>query len=224
MIRKVLYMTLASGLGLMAASAQAAIVVYSGYDEGAAAPGANTNAAESAFLAATGSLDIIDFESALPSGVTVTGGTVRSTPPGAPQFWGSNVTPGGSFYLDFRGDVTFGFDAPIDSFGLVMGGLQGPNTISWVNSLGSQQVSVVNNGGGSGFAFLGFTDAGEMISSITVSSPGDFDGLDDVRFGRIGIPAVPEPATWAMMLVGFGFIGGAMRARKRQPAKVRFAF
>lgn len=34
---------------------------------------------------------------------------------------------------------------------------------------------------------------------------------------------VPEPATWAMMLLGFGAIGGAMRSR-RQQAKVRFAF
>lgn len=28
--------------------------------------------------------------------------------------------------------------------------------------------------------------------------------------------AVPEPATWAMMLLGLGFIGGAMRAAKRR--------
>ncbi len=27
--------------------------------------------------------------------------------------------------------------------------------------------------------------------------------------------AVPEPATWAMMIVGFGAVGGAMRQRKR---------
>jgi len=27
--------------------------------------------------------------------------------------------------------------------------------------------------------------------------------------------ALPEPASWAMMLGGFGAIGGAMRARRR---------
>ena len=27
--------------------------------------------------------------------------------------------------------------------------------------------------------------------------------------------AVPEPATWAMMLIGFGVVGGALRARRR---------
>ncbi|MFD1786641.1 PEPxxWA-CTERM sorting domain-containing protein [Sphingomonas floccifaciens] len=34
--------------------------------------------------------------------------------------------------------------------------------------------------------------------------------------------AVPEPATWAMMLIGFGGIGASMRRRK-QVARVRFA-
>ena len=33
--------------------------------------------------------------------------------------------------------------------------------------------------------------------------------------------AVPEPASWALMLGGFGAIGGAMRARRR--TRVRFA-
>jgi hypothetical protein len=32
---------------------------------------------------------------------------------------------------------------------------------------------------------------------------------------------VPEPATWAMMLAGFGLMGAAMRRRSTQ-ARVRF--
>ena len=42
--------------------------------------------------------------------------------------------------------------------------------------------------------------------------------LDNVS---LNIGAVPEPATWAMMIMGFGLIGGAMRSRKR--TTVRFA-
>lgn len=41
--------------------------------------------------------------------------------------------------------------------------------------------------------------------------------LDNVRTG-----AVPEPATWMMMLFGFGVIGGAMRYRRRS-TRVSFA-
>ena len=32
--------------------------------------------------------------------------------------------------------------------------------------------------------------------------------------GIIGISGVPEPTSWAMMIAGFGFVGGAMRRRK----------
>lgn len=45
-------------------------------------------------------------------------------------------------------------------------------------------------------------------------------GLDDIE-----VPgAVPEPSTWAMMLLGFGFIGAGMRrAKRRQNARLSFA-
>ena len=46
------------------------------------------------------------------------------------------------------------------------------------------------------------------------------DGIQDmshlVFFGTQG--AIPEPATWMMMLFGFGLIGGAMRRRKTVPS------
>jgi len=35
-----------------------------------------------------------------------------------------------------------------------------------------------------------------------------------VEFLSSAIAAVPEPTTWAMMILGFGLIGGAMRSRK----------
>jgi hypothetical protein len=41
--------------------------------------------------------------------------------------------------------------------------------------------------------------------------------------GHPFIPAVPEPATWAMMLLGFGALGGMLRRRERQSARIRFA-
>jgi hypothetical protein len=35
-------------------------------------------------------------------------------------------------------------------------------------------------------------------------------GIDDLNLG------VPEPATWAMMLVGLGLIGGGLRMARRK--------
>jgi hypothetical protein len=52
--------------------------------------------------------------------------------------------------------------------------------------------------------------------------PNGYDvGLDNIRFdvraidNGGGVSPVPEPATWAMMIAGFGLAGGAIRARRR---------
>jgi hypothetical protein len=34
---------------------------------------------------------------------------------------------------------------------------------------------------------------------------------------------VPEPATWAMMILGIGIIGGVLRRRQRQSINYKFA-
>lgn len=34
--------------------------------------------------------------------------------------------------------------------------------------------------------------------------------------GTLNIAAVPEAATWAMMIIGFGFVGGVVRSRSRK--------
>lgn len=43
-----------------------------------------------------------------------------------------------------------------------------------------------------------------------------------VRGGGVE-PTVPEPATWAMMILGFGVIGGAIRRQRRQAVRYSFA-
>lgn len=43
---------------------------------------------------------------------------------------------------------------------------------------------------------------------------GQGDHYINVSVGRLDAAAVPEAATWAMMLAGFGMVGFAMRARK----------
>lgn len=49
------------------------------------------------------------------------------------------------------------------------------------------------------------------------------DGVDLLNYtGGVAIAAVPEPATWAMMIVGFGAIGSSLRRANRR-TKVRYA-
>jgi hypothetical protein len=69
--------------------------------------------------------------------------------------------------------------------------------------------------------FLGISgDNGERFISVGFTASPISDGIQDMRQLRLGgvagpTPAVPEPATWAMMLLGFGAIGFSMRNRRK---------
>ena len=68
-----------------------------------------------------------------------------------------------------------------------------------------------------------FGNAGSGLGDYTVLYLFDFGttGASSVNVGVNGfsngvtVPPVPEPGTWAMMLLGFGGIGMAMRRRRR---------
>lgn len=54
------------------------------------------------------------------------------------------------------------------------------------------------------------------FSAMAVTNNGSATGDPSFNSGRVGVPsAVPEPATWALMIAGFGFAGTALRARRR---------
>ncbi len=66
-------------------------------------------------------------------------------------------------------------------------------------------------------------DAGNYVLAFGVSNWLDTSYDSGMAFSGItvaGVPvdnAVPEPGTWAMMLMGFGAVGFAMRRRKPAP-------
>lgn len=94
-----------------------------------------------------------------------------------------------------------------------------------------------SQGQGSYVTFLGFVSGGELtwqdIAPITVGGATykvDFSDLHGISIGNPKVTAtvtlleegvggaVPEPATWAMLIAGFGMVGGAMRMNARRPA------
>jgi hypothetical protein len=125
------------------------------------------------------------------------------------NFTSPNGISGGSVTGDTVGEVQF--------WGLKQNGLlgwsnDGIQTFSFGNG-GSLQVEL-DNWLEFGNGFLGLTDkqrtVGATFTLLSNSTPG------------AGAGAVPEPATWAMMIAGFGMIGGAMRSR-RGKTSVSFA-
>jgi|SRR5579884_1689462 len=70
--------------------------------------------------------------------------------------------------------------------------------------------------------FSALASGGEVIRSISFDAPGA-TGFTDIRQVRLDtaigqVPgAVPEPATWAMMMIGFAAIGFSLRHRRRGP-------
>jgi hypothetical protein len=182
----------------------------------------NSQAAAASFLAVAGSLNVVTFETALPVGLTITGGTTRTLDVGCGALCGFNTTSGGSFYRSVSGgSVTFSFANPVDAFGFYVNGLQtnivGQQTISYVN--GASVTKTINmpssiDGGG---AFIGFIDYGQLISSVTFNASNDILGFDDLRFGRsAGNPSttVPEPSTYVLMAAGLAGLFAVRRNRK----------
>jgi hypothetical protein len=86
----------------------------------------------------------------------------------------------------------------------------GPGTVNYRNALFA----------GTNTAVAQFSDG----TSAQVTFSGDVNSTDRFyTFNSTPITtAVPEPATWAMMLLGFGMVGATARYRRRNSA-VRFA-
>ncbi len=102
-------------------------------------------------------------------------------------------------------------------------GYDGLNTEQWEVSLGdapSQSTDVYHNSnhGFSGWMHESFTftadSSTETLSFLAHGTPAGvppFSLLDNVSLQSV--TAAPEPASWALMIVGFGGIGAAMRRR-----------
>lgn len=196
-------------------------------------PHPNSNTAAANFDAAVGSFKLITFEGlpignfatrTIAPGVTVTLTGTDSDPATDPgitnvndQLLGYNTTALGTQHLRVVppwGDnpgvnlsltATFAFNTPIVAFGVYLTGaevdLEG--TISLDFNDGSAQTLPVTKNAVAGVQFLGFTDFGRPISSVTFTEVApfwnnrDLYGIDDLRYGSI-----PEPGSLTLFLVG----------------------
>lgn len=61
-----------------------------------------------------------------------------------------------------------------------------------------------------------------IVGAPNSTTPANASFTGNLSFASVN-SAVPEPATWAMMMLGFGGMGFAMRRRNRTSARIRFA-
>lgn len=226
---------------MLASSAQA-LTVFSGQDDGAAIGGPFTNsaAAEAAFLAAAGGIGTVATETfeSQPLGyyspVSIIGGSLSFTAPDfGPGFsgitdqtngnlFGFNITAGGDQWFGFpsflpSGIATFTFTNPTRAFGFYTTGVQTTFTAAIVVSLidGSQSTFSLPLNVNGGVSYFGLVDttAFTSVSIVNTSQTGQSDawGIDNISYNT---SLVPEPATWGLMLMGFGLVGATMRRRK----------
>lgn len=121
-------------------------------------------------------------------------------------------------------DLT-GFNAGTASFN---GRFAVDNTVDFITLNGN----TITGSGGTFNAWSAFSANGGFVNGENTLTfhvrnfarqTGNPTGLR-VEFLGSQIAAVPEPGTWAMMLLGFGFVGGAMRsAKRRQKLTVSYA-
>jgi PEP-CTERM motif len=116
--------------------------------------------------------------------------------------------------------TTFTFANPVRAFGgffdLGPGGF-GQNLTFFIDGVALNNAALPTI---AGFRFFGFSSTA-AFSSVKIAAGNGNGVAETYNLDNLRIGAVPEPATWAMLILGFGVIGGAMRTR--QQAKVRFA-
>jgi hypothetical protein len=129
--------------------------------------------------------------------------------------WDSMQTSGDNLFGSKSGSVNFNFSVGVSglNFDLINGTGATTFTIKLLdaaeNIIGTHTIDLGGFGDPSSVGHLAFAESGIRAAVIT--------GNNDIAVDTIGFNAgnaVPEPATWALMIGGFGLAGVSLRRRK----------
>ena len=117
------------------------------------------------------------------------------------------------------GTYNISFSGPV--LGLTLASFYGPQTVSYLVNGISGSLALGANGANS---FIGFDTGSDLVPVTVAFTFSQQSSLDVLNFetgnstyvAPAQAPAVPEPASWAMMIVGMGAVGFAMRSAKRR--------
>lgn len=215
-------------LGMCAASANAASVITNVVDGGVAFTITTTPAADfggfTPSLTPAGYTMIADFDNPLDPNFSMSGANIfpggvggAAAPPGDNSKYNS-TQPGSPFTLtalNGKSLTSFSFymGSPDDGAGFYNQldfAVKGGPTLSrkGTNIWGGNQIFSGNQSQGFMITYTFDTDSVTSLKFSQVGSPAfEFDNIS-------GVLAVPEPTTWAMMILGFGAAGSMIRRRR----------
>ena len=152
----------------------------------------------------------------------------------------NGVTRGSStpqFDSVYNGDAVYQYAKPLVSFGLLWGTVDGDNTLAFFDNTsrigaisGADLITAIEAAGLSSSELYGSASHQPTVD-ITVTAPSGTlyvagEGASDLTFEYSNIEAVepvasatPEPATWAMLLIGMTGVGATLRLGRRRSSR-----
>lgn len=182
---------------------------------------ASASLAVPATAAVTVNANAVTAGTAVSLGSVVAGKTYRITATGIIDLV-NGVIPNGPFNVDPNGKPTSTVAPPYEAFNpdgskVTYDGLTPPLTSSnfgsLIGSIGRTE-SLFFIGSDNTFTFQTGGELFARINDINQNNSGSFD---------VTVAAVPEPATWGMMILGFGVAGTALRRRAKVRTTVAYA-
>lgn len=140
------------------------------------------------------------------------------------KIWAANESNVGADDLNGKSiTVNFAFTSPTIFNGSVIGETVGES--KFLGFFQNGQLSWNDVGFGAGVNEFAFGNGGKLIVKLTNTefSNGLFGLHDSPRYGGTvnatfslgALPAVPEPASWALMIGGFALVGTGLRVNRR---------
>jgi len=191
---------------LMVSTTASAAVMFS-FDPGAASP--------------DGGYTLINtFDDA--TGITGSNFQIKTPPSDSDGATPANSIPAGTSYLSVLagGLANISFGSAFSAFQFDWGSIDSYNTLTIHSSVGDVVVipggNFPNAANGNQFApgtnglFSVVATAGETFTGITLASSSNSFEIDNLAVTG----GVPEPASWALMIMGFGSAGALLRRRR----------
>lgn len=116
-----------------------------------------------------------------------------------------------------------GFFFGTDLAGLFVAGGGNGVTLTATDASGTVTTALVNPTTSSFVGFVSTTGLTGLTARATTGTASYWATVNNLTLGGATANAVPEPATWAMMMLGFGAMGAAMRRRPKVATRIRYA-